>query len=282
MKSNRFFPAVLLLAATALFFTGCKKEKEEDNDTSAAADNAFAESTYNDVTNIADEAGISGSVSNYRLGADGTGILSACATITFDTLSSADQDTIHIDFGPTNCTCNDGRMRRGEILVYYTGAYRDSASMHTITFNNYFVNDNQVLGTKTVTNQGHNASGNLVYFIDVNGQIILANNGGAISWISQRYREWTQGESTLPWNDDMYSVTGSASGTGANGNSFTVQITNPLIRNMQIGCRRHFVQGTFVLTPSNKPARTVDFGNGTCDDIATVTVNNHTYTIHLR
>jgi len=281
MKTNRFFlRALVLVSASALVFCGCKKN-EEDNDTSVAGDNAFAESTFNDVVNISDEAGRSGSLSNYRLG-DQEGILTSCATITFDSTNTTDQDTIHINFGSTNCTGNDGRQRRGEIIVYYSGHYRDSASVHTITFNNYFVNDNQVLGTKTVTNLGHNSAGHLVYDISVNGSIVLANNGGTVTWNSQRQREWTQGESTLLWSDDMYSITGSASGTGANGHNFTVNITSPLIRNMSIGCRRHFVQGTFDLTPDNKPVRTVDFGTGTCDDLATVTINNHVYTIHLR
>jgi hypothetical protein len=281
MKTNRFIHAVMVLTASAFIFTGCRKDDDEDNDTSSAGDNAFAESTYNDVVNISDEAGYNGSLSNYRTGGE-TAILTSCATISFDSINGADQDTIHINFGSVNCSCNDGRERRGEILVYYSGQYRDSNSTHTIAFNNYFVNDNQVLGTKTVTNLGHNAAGNLVYDISVNGQIILANNGGTVTWTSQRQREWTAGESTLAWSDDMYSVTGSASGTGANGHSFTVQITSPLIRNMAIGCRRHFVQGVFVLTPDNKPARTVDFGSGACDNIATVTINNHTYTITLR
>jgi hypothetical protein len=282
MKTNRFIlNALVLLAVPAFMLTGCKKD-EEDSDTSASGDNAFAEATFNDVVNIADEAGYSGTLSNYRLGEPVERVLSSCATITFDTINSADQDTIHINFGATNCTCNDGRQRRGEILVYYTGQYRDSASTHTITFNNYYVNDNQVLGTKTVTNLGHNALGHLVYDINVNGTIHLANNGGTITWTSQRQREWVTGEATAYWYDDIYSITGSASGTGANGHNFTVNITNPLIRNMAVGCRRHFVQGTFVLTPDNRPARTVDFGSGACDDIATVTINNQTYTIHLR
>ena len=284
MKTNRLLLFALLTASiSAAFITGCRKD-EEDNDTSASGDNAFAEATFNDVNNIADEAGYSGSVSAYRLGSgnDEGSLLTSCATVTFDSLNTADQDTIHINFGTTNCTGNDGRQRRGEILVYYSGRYRDSASTHTITFNNYFVDDNQVLGTKTVTNNGHNAAGHLVYSINVSGQIILANNGGTITWNSQRQREWTQGESTLIWSDDVYSITGSASGTGANGHNFTVTITNPLIRNMALGCRRHFTQGTFTLTPDNKPTRTVDFGNGACDDIATVTINSHTYTIHLR
>lgn len=281
MKANRFIQSSLVLLATsAMLFTSCRRE-EEDSDTSSSGDNAFAEATYNDVTNIADEAGISGSLSNYRLG-EGDGLLTTCATVSFDSLNGSDQDTIHINFGSTNCTCNDGRERRGEILVYYMGAYRDSASTHTITFNNYYVNDNQVLGTKTVTNLGHNSAGHLVYDINVNGQIILANNGGTVTWNSQRQREWIQGESTLAWSDDIYSITGSASGTNADGHNFTAQITSALIRNMALGCRRHFTQGTAVLTPDNKPARTIDFGTGACDDIATVTINNHTYTIHLR
>jgi hypothetical protein len=280
MKTNRIILATVLLATAAFVFTGCRRE-EEDTDTSASGDNALAESTFNDVTNISDEAGYNGSLSNYRSG-DNEGVLSACATITVDSLNTADQDTIHINFGTTNCTGNDGRNRRGEIIVYYTGRYRDSASVHTITFNNYYVNDNQVLGTKTVTNLGHNSAGHLVYDIDVNGSIVLANNEGTITWNSQRQREWVSGEGTMTWGDDMYSITGTATGTGANGNSYTMNITSPLIRNMALGCRRHFVQGTFELTPSNKPMRTVDFGSGACDDVATVTINNNTYTIHLR
>ncbi|MBI3509314.1 MAG: hypothetical protein HY064_01520 [Bacteroidetes bacterium] len=257
------------------------QKNDEDNDTSAAGDNSFAETTFNDVTNISDQAGWNGSVSSYRIG-DNDGILTSCATVTFDSLNTANADTIFINFGSTNCTGNDGRNRRGEIIVIYSGHYRDSASTHTITFNNYFVNDNQVLGTKTVVNNGHNAAGHLTYTITVNGQIILANNGGTITWNSNRVREWTAGESTMNWSDDMYSITGSATGTGADGHNFTVNITSPLIRNMSLGCRRYFTQGTFELTPDNKPMRTVDFGTGACDDLATVTINNHVYTIHLR
>jgi hypothetical protein len=282
MKTKRFLTgSVAIIAAASMVLTGCRRD-EEDSDTSAAADNAFAEACYADVTSISDEAGITGSVSSYRLGdPDNGGLLSACASLTWDTLNGADPDTITVDFGSVNCVCQDGRNRRGKIIINYSGMYRDSASTHTISFDNYFVNDNQVLGTKTVTNLGH-INGNLVYDIDVNGTIILANNGGTITWTSQRQREWTAGESTLVWNDDMYSITGSASGVSAAGESFTMNITNPLIRNMALGCRRHFTQGTVELTPGSRPMRTIDFGAGACDDLATVTINNQTYTIHLR
>lgn len=282
MKTNSFLTRVLVISAlSATVFTGCRRD-EEDNDTNAAGDNALAEAMFADVTNISDEAGRTGSLTNYRIDPNSNAILSQCATITFDSINGADVDTLTIDFGTTNCTGNDGRNRRGKIIVQYSGAYRDSGSTHNISFDNYFVNDNQILGTKTVTNNGHNAAGNLVYSINVNGSVILASNGGTITWTSSRQREWTQGESTMQWNDDMYSITGSANGTSASGENFTVNITSPLIRNMAFGCRRHFVQGTFQLTPGNRPMRTVDFGTGTCDNTATVTIGNNTYTITLR
>lgn len=269
-----------ILALAAVLVTGCRRE-EEDTDTNAASDNALAEATFSDVANITDEAGRTGDLTNYRVG-DLEGTLSACATITFDSLISTDNDTLVIDFGTTNCTGSDGRNRRGKVVVIYNGRFRDVGHTHTVTFDNYFVNDNQVLGTKTVTNLGPNAAGHTVYDIDVNGQIVLANGGGTITWTSQRQREWVAGENTAIWSDDLYSITGSASGTSASGNSYTMNITSPLIRNMALGCRRHFTQGTFQLTPANRPMRTVDFGSGACDNVATVTINNNTYTIQLR
>jgi hypothetical protein len=51
---------------------------------------------------------------------------------------------------------------------------------------------------------------------------------------------------------------------------------------MSLACRKHFVSGIFNHTPENKPTRTIDFGDGACDDIATVTVNGKTYTVTLR
>jgi hypothetical protein len=50
---------------------------------------------------------------------------------------------------------------------------------------------------------------------------------------------------------------------------------------MSFGCRRHFTQGTLEHTPGGKATRYIDFGNGTCDDQATVTINGTTYTITL-
>lgn len=285
MKTKHLtFGITIVAIAFASTFTSCKKDKnepeEKDKDTSSATDQSLASSIDNDMTSIADEAGRTYTVSSFKTsGVDGL-LAASCATVTVDS-SAAPARTITVDFGTTNCLCNDGRYRRGAIVYSFTGKYRDSLTVITVTPQNYFVNDNQVTGSKTITNQGHNSANHLVYQITANMQIIKAGGAGTISWQANRTREWTAGENTLTWTDDMYSITGSASGTNAAGNTFSSVITSPLVRNMALGCRKHFVSGVLAHTPSGKATRYIDFGNGACDDQAVVTINGVAYTVTL-
>lgn len=275
MKTKNFltmaiFTALFVIATTS----SCKKDKtDKDDDVSAASENALAENTYADVHSLVDQA------VDFKTakGIDSLNfpLLSGCATITHDTI--AIPHTILIDFGTTNCLCGDNRYRRGEVHVSYTGKYRDSGTVITVTFNNYFVNDNKVMGTKTITNLGKNTNGNWNYSIQVNGSI-LKSNGGTVTWTSTRNREWIAGANTNTKWDDVYLISGSAAGTNANGKSFTVTITNPLRK--EIGCK-HFTSGIFDLNISGKATRTIDYGTGTCDALATVTINGVVYNITL-
>lgn len=280
METKNLFKYLMVVATVGVLFTACKKEKDEpvDKDTSGAADNALAEGSFNDASNISDQAA-AGNLTSYlsaNNGSDERGILSSCATITHDTTTNP--RTIVVNFGTTNCLCGDGRYRRGIVNVSYSGHYRDSASTHTITFTNYYVNDNQVTGSHSVTNNGHNNNGHLSFTIAVTGTIIKANNGGVISWTSNRVRVWSEGESTAIWSDDVYLITGSASGSHSNGNSFTANITSAL--KIKLNCH-NIVSGGLDLTPSGKPTRSIDWGNGTCDNQATVTINGQVYNITL-
>lgn len=266
-----------------LLITSCKKkQKEEDTETTSAAENSLASSIDNDMNNIADEAGRTKNISSFKT-TESSSIMSSCATLKFDTLVNTNADSITVNYGSSNCVCNDGRSRRGSLLIVYTGKYKDSLTTITITPINYFVNDNKVSGQKTIKNLGHNSAGHLVYEINSNISIVKADNTGTIQWSGTRHREWLTGEGTLIWSDDKYSITGSANGTNANGRSYTSVITpgKPLIRDMSLGCRKHFVSGELQHTPQGKPTRIIDYGNGTCDDKATVTINNTTYTITL-
>ena len=268
MKRYFLIPAL----ATALL-ASCSSKKV---DLGAAENASKAEFLFNDVNNVSDEACNTGDLATLR---SLDGITSGCFTITLDTNSSP--RTAVIDFGNSNCLCADGKYRRGVINVSFTGRYRDAGTTITITTSNYFVNDNQVIGTHTVVNQGTNAAGHIYYSVSANGQVILANNGGTVSWTSQRTREWLQGSDTPEFDDDIYSITGSGSGVSAAGHNITINITSPLVRKLEAGCRMHFVSGTVNVQPEGRPLMVLDFGNGACDNEATVTINGETHNITL-
>lgn len=272
MKTLRLIYIVVIAFSLLQFTSGCRKEKVADGpDYNVLKDHSLAESNFDDASSIMDEA--AGGTMNYK--SENT-LLGACAQFTNDTISMP--HTITVDFGTSNCLCGDGKYRRGSIMATYTGAYRDSGTVITITFNNYFVNNNQVLGTRTVTNEGTNINGNLWYSIHVSGSIVKANSGGTITWNSDRTREWIQGESTPALFDDVWLISGTANGVNANGTNFTVTITTPLRK--EAGCS-HFVSGIVVVTRSGKPDITVDYGNGTCDSDVIITINGVNYNYSL-
>ncbi len=259
----------LVLATCALvLLAACRKDKDEDKDLdldyTSASDNARAEDAFSDMLTEVDKA----------VDANGLrGTDDECApTVSFDTL--ANPHTITVDFGPVNCTANNGRERRGRILVSYTGRYRDEGTVITITPDNYYVNDHHVQGTKTVTNLGLNNEGHLHYSIVVNGSVTAPDGSWTATHQANRTRTWIQGEGTLNIFDDVYLITGNGSGVNRNGNAYTVDITNAL--RVQVGCP-YITAGTVVVTPENKPSRIIDFGNGDCDGDLTATVNGHTF-----
>lgn len=280
LKSSTY----LLLLAGALSFISCKKNSgDKAQGLDAAENNAFAEAQYNDVTTLIDQASVTGSVTFGAAGTSSPGgdlgvIGSNCVTVSVDTVSNP--HSITIDFGTSDCLCLDNRLRRGKIIATYTGKYREAGTVVNISFDNYHVNEYKISGTKKVTNQGNNQSGNLVYKVEVNGQVEKPNNGGSFTWISTRYREWKAGILT-PLNilDDVYGITGEAHGTSASGNSYSLTINQELVRRMNC---KWFESGTITLSQQRLPDITLNYGSTGCDANAVITVLNTDYPILLQ
>jgi len=271
---------LLILSAVIISITSCKKDDKDELDTdyTTARDNGIMDAYFNDVSNISDEAS-TGSVSSFKLGYPYDGLMSACATVSLDT--SVSPKILSIDFGPTDCLCNDGNYRRGKILVSFTGAYADPGHTHTISFDQYFVNLNQVTGTKTVTNNGPNASGHPTFSVSVNGSVVLHSSygGGTITQTSTRTREWIAGYNTPQWSDDVYLISGTASGTSSKGQAYTMSTLTPLQK--EIGFK-HFVSGKLLYQRSGKEDITIDYGIGLRDNLATVTIKGYSFNIVLK
>jgi len=275
MKKINFQFVMLMMLSLALTFTSCRKDEDPAGDTSASSDDAYAESIYDNVSNIGDEAyAVS---SNTLKSVEITrNYLSDCVEISLDTVSIP--HALIIDFGEENCLCNDGKYRRGIIIVSFTGHFWRPGTVLTYEFDNYHVNDNRVEGTKVITNMGFNDEDNMYYSFEVIGVIYLANNGGTISWNSSMEVEWIEGIDTFILRDDVYLISGEADGIRANGYTWEREIINPLRK--EIGCK-HFVSGTVEMRPEGLAIRLLDYGNGECDNIATVIIDGVVYTIML-
>ncbi len=265
----------------SMLVLSCNKKDDIDSDTNAAKNENSVEKYYIELNDIADQVAKTGSASGFKVTEDQGTLLSSCAVITFDTssaVSALNPDTIVVDFG-TGCIGNDGRSRSGKIIVSTTGRYFETGTVVTIIPQNYFVNGNGVSGSRVVTNTGNNSSGQPTFTVQVSGTVTLANNGGTITWSASRIRTWIAGYDTpLLFADDEISVTGSSNGTNASGGSWSTIITSPLVHKRSC---REIVSGSKTVTPASRPARIVDYGNGTCDNTVNVTINGNTYTITI-
>ncbi|MFM7814464.1 MAG: hypothetical protein ACKO66_08105 [Flavobacteriales bacterium] len=245
-------------------FMACGKRRESMISNQLTIDNSTAENLFNDLFKVSDD--ISSNTSGIR--EDEIGCID---TIIVDTASTP--RSVLIDFGDDACTGLDGRVRTGQVFITYTGRYRDTGTIITITPQNYRVNGYLLSGTKTVTNLGLNAQGQLHYSVVVNGTITAPNNAWTASWSGNRTRTWLEGAETLTRWDDVYTITGSGSGVNRNGIHYSLSITNPL--RVEVGCR-WIVSGSMTIYPDDHPERLIDFGNGECNNGFTVTVDGET------
>jgi hypothetical protein len=179
-----------------------------------------------------------------------------------------------VDYGTSNCDCNDGKTRRGKIITIYTGAYLAPGTVITHTTENYYVNDIKIDGTKTVTNMGFNNNGQPYFNVQIDGQATLTS-GNVVDYTSTRVRTWNSGFTT-PLNrlDDVYDISGNATAVYSTGGGYNANTTTPV--RVQVGCSFP-TQGVIEMTPVNKATRTINYGNGTCDAQFTVTVNGNTF-----
>ncbi len=276
IKTSHHMQRLILLCGLSLvlFLSACRKD--DQNPESLMEQFLRTDSENEQITQFEDDGAEASMDQRVSVG-DASEMLSSsrCAIITRDTVSIPRRITI--DYGPVNCLCRDGRYRRGIIIIEYTGTRGVSGSTASMSFSNYFVNDRGISGNRSLI-FGTSTTGNPLRTAQFNLSITHPNRSG--SWTRQgvRIREKIAGDSTVTLMDDVYLITGSGSGSGANGVTFSHSILTPLRKE---GACRWLVSGSIQFSRNNQAARTLDFGNGLCDDQATITTSNGVRAITL-
>ena len=279
--------AVLTLAIMAVFLISCEKDEttNPENEYTDLIDESYASEVFDEIEDLGDEAidYLDNATTKSATNVTGYGNynrLSPCATVT--RVYGDDTVSVTIDFGEENCLCNDGRERRGKIYINHYGHYWGEGDVEIIySFEDYFVDDNQLTGTKHVLRTINNA-GNRQSDVVVDGAMILSDNQGTITWYAERTREVVEGSDTHYKYDDVIEVTGSSHGTLANGTNIISEITTPLVRINEPGCYRYFVSGVRSIIIGDQPEITIDYGDGTCDNLAEITQNGVTKIVEIR
>ncbi len=267
-----------IFAFALVVAVSCKKSQDEDFE-ETFQDDSVSEFAFNDALKVVESSLADSSLTkNASFSGPNFG---SCAVVTINPPAGDPSfpKTIEVNFGSTGCKDAYGIHRKGKIIATITDKYRNVGSVTTLTTQNYYVEDRKVEGTKTVTNLGRNAKGNLHYSVEITNGKITDPSGEFRTFESSRIREWVAGESTKfdPF-DDVYLITGTAEGVTRKGRNYTMTIIIPL--RVQLNCR-WITQGTLEVQPEDLKTRTVDFGTGSCDNDAVVSVGGKTYSIKI-
>ena len=307
MKSVKGLTRVLtaLSFLAMLFVVSCKKEastagtaaEQEEFATATSESEAEAETVFDgvfdNVMGVDTEVGVGGGIGVFGSsttardgqievnGAGGTDT-TKCFTVTYTQLSPPNRFPLKItlDFGSTGCVGRDGRTRKGKIITVYTGPLFIPGNSSTTTFDGYMVNDISVEGTHKVINKS--TQDKKSFTIQVIGAKLTKANGNFTQWNSEKTISQVEGLGTPLFPlDDIFKVEGAANGSVKRGDKFfqwSTIIQEPLVK--KFSCR-WITKGVVIMRKSNSPVAELNYGDGTCDNKATITVNGQVREITL-
>jgi hypothetical protein len=277
MNKKIALTCLTIAAAAVVTIISCKKE-EVDTETVSATDNSLCEGEFLRIlpaTNgvAVDEPGV---IDNRWAG--NNNIFNACP---HDSIDPADTlngfpVTLYLDYGTTGCVGDDGKTRKGMIRAVFDSAWNSPNARATFYLENYYVNGVRFEGTVQVQKNGNTITQTIT-----DGKCSkTSGNPWEILWNCTRtVRQVSGANSATDPTDDEFEFTGTANGTNREGKTFDVNITSPMVKTAQC---RYITKGTMELTPEGRETRTVNFGDGTCDDKATLTIKGNTFQFTLQ
>ena len=266
MKTKKLLVGLLL----SFLIISCSKD---DNNSSLNSEDAKINTTIDaitdDISQIVDDQFAAQSNSSGRTLTLPESILPSCATVTIVVANNIWTRTITFASG---CTLPNGSVVSGTIIVSGSTNFNQPTQTISYSFVDFYHNNILVQGNKTIVRSLQSTATLAVVHPVANMNIDLTltyPNGNVYSRVGTRVRELIQGFATpMIWLDNIFSVTGNWTTTFPNGMQ-TATITTPLI--IKMSCP-HIVSGVMTIVRNNNTG-TIDYGDGTCDNLATLTID---------
>lgn len=233
---------------------------------------AVSESIADDANTVFFEAAASEGLAGFRTTqvVESTNTLS-CGTVTV-TPAVGFPKTIVINFGTGGCTSQDGVTRKGKITIVLSDTVRHPGTTAVMTFDGYYVQGFKVEGTITWTNTS--TPNGLSWSREISdGKITIPS--GNYYWLHDGTTNVHQtGGAGTPLNllDDVFSITGNHTVTNPSNVSRTATVTEALEK--KTTCI-HVSKGKIKVEGPNHFA-IIDYGDGTCDRVATISIDGNT------
>ncbi len=275
MKNFRKLSGLFLMVAGLFLFNSCNKDE-------VVTEDVIAKTTVTDYINMINSFSLS-TVEELSTG-DEDGLKSAtisdCLTVTIHENEDGEfwPRNWTFDYGTENCECIFGNNKRGMIHVSLSDWWKNEGSLREITFEDFYMNDNKMEGVKTILNTGLNENGNLSFTKKVADAKLTYTDGTSMTWACEEFSEQVEGGETILFIDNVWSVTGGGSGVNLDEKSFTMAITTPLI--YKSGCF-YPVSGVIEISTEGEDLKVINYGDGECDNIITVTIGDVTETVEL-
>jgi hypothetical protein len=285
---NRIAVAAVAISLAAFLFS-CQKESNYDDSIAVTEDEALAyseesteaEASYDDIEDISFTAAGEVSLATAARGTESARFfpflflrarIGECAEITVTPDDTTYPKTVTIDFGD-GCRGLDGKLRKGVIVLHFSGPIRQPGSVLTITLEDFYINRAHVEGTKVITNLSDSV--NIKYSVKVEDGKVSFPNGKWYKYNAMREVSQIEGGTTDELRDDVYSIEGRSETSfsrGASHNSLTITLNTetPLIK--KVAC--HWISEGVLKVKIGKHVFLVDYAvpnNGACDNKAMIT-----------
>lgn len=279
------FNLILAMALVAIFTFSVSCEKEDDTDSNLNLSNATDSTTALLQTTAEDDANVNEDFDDIDdeaedvVVANESSLKSAVEGDTtgrtvVKTVNTDGTKTITITYTNFSNKRRPDRVKNGVITILVEGKWNTIGYKRTLNFKNFTINEAKIEGTKVIEKTAENT-----YISTLTKGKVTFSDSSTYTREARRTTVKKEGIATLKfiW-DDVYEISGSASGVNRKGNAYTHEITSPLVKKMDY---KFIVKGVVEMLVNNKKL-TLDYGDGTMDRVATVTIDGKTKTITLR
>jgi hypothetical protein len=186
-----------------------------------------------------------------------------CVTVTLVMEQNFRQLTV--DFEEGGCVIRD-HLYQGQIVLTYERNPQAQQVNLGYVLNDYYFDDIQVLGSNSILKELSNANGNPQFTHNVDLTVIWPN-GLQASREGQIVNEWIEGFGSGVFTDNVFKYTGYWNASFVNGGTHSYEVILPLRK--EVTCY-HFVSGSIDVERTFFSG-VLDYGEGTCDNLATFT-----------